>query len=196
MSSYRIVASALAFVSAALAAGPALAQSASPRTPGFEIVAPAGSMGAATGDGPATRGALTAVQLSYGLRPDLVVTGTVGWARMRPVALGDDARLHMVTYDIGAECRRPRRVSDGLVTFKPFTGAGLGARTYHYRHADVDTTNHLAVYVSAGGELGVGRVGLRLEVRDYLTGASLTNPSATTRVNDVAVMAGLRLGLR
>jgi hypothetical protein len=60
----------------------------------------------------------------------------------------------------------------------------------------METTNHLAVYVSAGGELGVGRVGLRLEVRDYLTGASLANPSATTRVNDVAVMAGLRLGLR
>ncbi len=35
----------------------------------------------------------TAVQLSYGLRPDLVLTSTVGWARATPLGLGPEAKL-------------------------------------------------------------------------------------------------------
>jgi len=45
------------------------------------------------------------MQLSYGLRPNLVLTGTVGWARTRPVGIGNDARLDMFTYDAGVEYR-------------------------------------------------------------------------------------------
>ena len=79
-------------------------------------------------------------------------------------------------------------------TFVP-TGAqeGVGARSYNFRHADLATTHELAAYVSAGGELGLKRVRVRLEVRDYFTGV---NQGTDARRNDLAVMAGLRLGLR
>jgi hypothetical protein len=90
----------------------------------------------------------------------------------------------------------PRRSADRRINFKPFTGAGVGARTHDYRHADVATTHNLAAYASVGGELGVSRVRVRLEVRDYLTWVTPLGAPGSTRRNDVAVLAGLRLALR
>lgn len=173
------------------------AQSSSAKTPGFEFVVPSGAVlptGAQRDD--IKRGSLTAIQASYGLRPDLVVTSTVGWARTRPIGLGADARLDMLTYDIGAECRVPRRSTDKRVSVKPFTGIGAGARTYNYRRSDARTTHDIAAYVSAGAEVRVGRVGLRLEARDYASRSGVRNSVDTKRKNDVAVLAGLRLALR
>jgi hypothetical protein len=193
--------SVVTFVSAAAillaAAATAHAQPSTPKKPGFELLLPSGTVvptGAQQSE--LKRASLTAVQLSYGLRPDLVLTGTVGWARTRPLGRGDDARLNLFTYDIGAECRLPRRDSDAGVNFKPFTGAGVGARTFDYRHADAPTTHNLAAYASAGGELGLARVRVRLEVRDYMTWLDAPGSSDSARRNDVVVMAGLRLGVR
>lgn len=73
---------------------------------------------------------------------------------------------------------------------------GVGARTHSYRNADVATTHNLATYASVGGELGLSRMGVRLEVRDYLTWMTPFGTSGTARRNDVAVLAGLRLALR
>lgn len=142
------------------------------------------------------RASLTAVQLSYGLRPDLVLASTLGWARTRPLGLGTDARLDMFTYDVGAEFRIPRRVGDGRVNFKPFTGIGVGARSYNYRHIDAATTHNLAAYASAGGEVALSKVRVRLEVRDYMTWMNPAGALDSVRRNDVAFMAGLRLGVR
>jgi hypothetical protein len=80
--------------------------------------------------------------------------------------------------------------------FKPFTGAGVGARTHDYRHVNVATTHHLTTYASVGGELGLARVRVRLEVRDYLSWTTPVGRPDATRRNDVAVLAGLRLALR
>jgi hypothetical protein len=44
------------------------------------------------------RADLTAVQLSYGLRPHLVLTSTIGWARATPRSLGPEARLELRDY--------------------------------------------------------------------------------------------------
>jgi hypothetical protein len=66
-------------------------------------------------------------------------------------------------------------------------------RSYNYRKLDVDATNTVAAYGSVGGELGVGRVGLRLEVRDYATGFKpLVGAGKSDMRNDVVIMAGLR----
>ena len=43
---------------------------------------------------------------------------------------------------------------------------------------------------------GFGRVRLRLEVRNYLTGQNLSRASRADRRNDVAVMTGLRVAFR
>ena len=179
-------------------AGRLSAQPTEPTTPRFELIMPSGTM-VPTGsqESEIRRATLTAVQVSYGLRPDLVVTGMLGWARTNHLGRSGDNRLDLFTYDVGAECRLPRRASDGRFSVKPFTGAGVGARTFNYRQADADTTHHLAAYVSAGGEVGVARrVRVRLELRNYMTWVDADATQGSARRNDLAVMAGLRLGLR
>jgi hypothetical protein len=179
------------------AVGSAHAQSSGAITPGFELLVPSGTVvptGAQQDD--VKRANLTAVQFSYGLRPDVVLTSTVGWARTTPLRFGPEAKLDVFTYDAGVEYRLPRRSGDRRINFKPFTGAGIGARTQSYRHADVATTHNLATYASVGGELGLSRVRVRLEVRDYLTWLRPAGMSDVARRNDVAVLAGLRLALR
>jgi hypothetical protein len=57
----------------------------------------------------------------------------------------------------------------------------------------VDATNNLAGYGTVGGELGVGRVGVRLEVRDYVTGFKpLAGIGTSATRNDVMMMLGFR----
>jgi hypothetical protein len=177
--------------------GRAHGQPAAAATPGFELLVPSGTVvpTGAQGDD-VKRAKLTAVQLSYGLHPKVVVTSTVGWARTTPLGLGPEAKLNLFTYDAGIEYRSPRRRTDGRVNFKPFAGAGVGARTHDYRNVDAATRHDLTTYASAGGELGLSRVRVRLEVRDYLTWATPRDGASAGRLNDVAVLAGLRLGLR
>jgi len=187
----------LAFATLLTTGPPAHAQSSAATKPGFELLVPAGTVvptGAQEND--VKNATLTAVQLSYGLRPNLVLTSTVGWARTTPLGLGPEATLDLFTYDAGVEYRQPRRTGDGRITFKPFTGVGIGARTHSYGHVDVATTHNLATYASVGGEMGLVRVRVRLEVRDYLTWVTPRGASDPTRRNDVAVLAGLRLDLR
>lgn len=178
-------------------AGLAHAQSSVATKPGFELLVPSGTV-VPTGaqDDDVKRGNLTAVQLSYGLRPDLVLTSTVGWARTTPLRLGPEAKLDLFTYDAGVEYRLPRRSADRRINFKPFAGAGVGSRTHSYRNTDAATTHNLATYASVGGELGLSRVRVRLEVRDYLTWVARPGASSAARRNDIAALAGLRLALR
>jgi len=129
-----VATAALVLAGLTITAGLAHAQSSVATKPGFELLVPSGTAvptGAQEDD--VKRGNLTAVQLSYGMRPDLVLTSTVGWARPTPLGLGPDAKLDLFTYDAGVEYRLPRRTGDRRINFKPFTGAGIGARTHSYR---------------------------------------------------------------
>jgi hypothetical protein len=193
----KSVATIVLVLASLMSAGPVRAQSAVATKPGFELLVPSGTLvptGAQEDD--MKRGNLTAIQLSYGLRPDLVLTSTVGWARTTAVGLGPDAKLDVFTYDTGIEYRVPRGSADPRINFKPFTGVGVGARSHSYRNADVAATHNLTTYASVGGELGVSRVRVRLEVRDYLTWVTPFGTARSTSRNDVAVLAGLRLALR
>jgi hypothetical protein len=136
---------------------------------------------------------VTAAQLSWVVRPSLAVTGTFGWARSRDLTLADRPKLDVFTSDVGVEARPAVWFAERAVTFSPFVGLGGGARSYNYRKLDVDATNNLAGYAAAGGELGVGRMGIRLEVRDYATGFKpLIAAGKSERRNDVVVMGALR----
>ncbi len=140
---------------------------------------------------------LTAAQLSYSVHPALAVTATLGWARSRDIASEDDPRLDVFTYDLGAEVRSPRVRARDRVTVRGFAGAGAGMRSYNYRSLDVDATHNRAAYGSIGGEIGVGRVSFRLEARDYVTGFKpLAGGSGSDTRNDIAILAGLRIGTR
>ena len=143
------------------------------------------------------RADLSAAQLTYVVRPSLAITSTVGWARSRDIAIGGDPKLDVFTYDVGAELRAPSWNTGNAMTFTPFAGAGAGGRSYNYRKLDVDATHNLAAYGSVGGELGVRRVRVRLEARDYVTGFKPLGGVGQSRTgNDVVVMAGLRLVAR
>jgi hypothetical protein len=143
------------------------------------------------------RGKLTAAQLSWVLRPAVAVTATAGWARSRDIATVDDPKLDVFTYDVGAEVRAPKTITGKAITFSPFAGAGAGGRSYNYRSLHVDATHNVGAYGSAGGELGIRRIRLRLEARDYVTGFKPLNGVGASRTgNDVVVMAGLRFVTR
>jgi hypothetical protein len=136
---------------------------------------------------------LVGAQASWRVIPQLAVTGTFGWAPNKDRVTAGDQTLDLYQYDLGAEARAPSWYNSGSWDFTPFVGLGVGGRTYNYRDLDnVDAKTNVAGYGALGGEVGFGRLGLRLEGRDYvsrfepLTG----NGDATTR-NDVTLAAGL-----
>jgi hypothetical protein len=139
------------------------------------------------------RGNLSAVQVTYVARPALAITSTFGWARSRDIATVGDPKLDLFTYDVGAEVRAPRWNEGKAITVRPFAGVGAGGRSYNYRKLDVDATHNLSAYGSVGGELGIGRVRVRLEARDYVSGFKpLAGEGEGRTGNDVVLMAGLR----
>jgi hypothetical protein len=140
------------------------------------------------------RGNLTAAQLAFIARPTFAVTSTFGWARSRDIATAGDPKLDVFTYDVGGEVRAPEWRSAKGMTVSPFAGAGAGGRSYNYRKLDVDATHNAAGFVSAGAELGVRRVRLRLEARDYVTDFKPLDGAGASRTgNDVVITAGVRL---
>ena len=135
---------------------------------------------------------MTAAQLSWVVTPSVAVTGTFGWARSRDVGSADRPKLDVFTSDLGVEARPVQWIAGRAVTFSPFAGVGAGARSYNYRKLDVDATHNLAAYGAVGGELDMGRVGLRLEARNYATGFKpLVGVGKSDMRNDVVVMAAV-----
>lgn len=133
---------------------------------------------------------LTALQVSRGLNERLAVTGTLGWARSRDLSMVGAPKLDVFTSDVGLEVRSREWFADAPVSLSTFGGLGAGARSYNHRKLDVKASHLVAGYAAAGGELGIGRVGVRIEARDYATG--LTSSAR----NDVVIMAGLRFNRR
>jgi hypothetical protein len=140
------------------------------------------------------KGKVTAAQLSWAVRPSLAIVGTFGWTRARDIASAGEPKLDVFSYDLGLEARG-RRLRDGrAVTFAPIAGFGAGTRSYNYRKLDVDATNNLAAYASAGGDIAIGRLGMRLEARNYVTGFKpLIGSGKSATRNDVVFMAAVRL---
>ena len=134
----------------------------------------------------------TAAQLSWVIRPSFAITGTFAWARSRDVATVNSPKLDVFTSDVGVEARAGQWFAKRAMTFSPFVGLGGGARSYNYRKLDVDATHNLAGYGAIGGEVGVSRVGVRLEVRDYATGFKpLVGAGKSDARNDIVMMVGL-----
>jgi len=136
---------------------------------------------------------LSAAQLSWVVRRSVAITGTFAWARSRDLTSTDAPKLDVFMSDLGVEARPAEWFLDRAVTFTPFAGVGAGARSYNYRKLDVDAAHNFAAYATVGGELGMGRVGLRLEARDYASGFKpLVGAGTSDTRNDVVITAGLR----
>jgi len=140
---------------------------------------------------------LTAVQVAWAVRPRLAITGSIAWARSRDLVSVDAPRLDVFTSDLGLEVRSDERFSGRGASFTAFAGAGGGVRSFNHRRLDEDATHHLAGYGAVGGELTRGRVGLRLEVRDYIAGfRPIVRGDGLKVRNDLAITAALRIGRR
>ena len=138
-------------------------------------------------------GQVTAAQLSWVLRPSLAITGTFAWARSRDLTLMDTPKLDVFTSDLGVEARPAQWFANNAVTVSPFVGLGAGVRTYNHRKQDISTSSTAVGYASVGSEFGISRVGLRLEVRDYVTGFNAPVVATTSGMrNDVVIMAAVR----
>jgi hypothetical protein len=136
---------------------------------------------------------VTAIQVSRVLRPSLAITGTFGWARSRDVAAARNPKVDVFTSDLGIELRPRQWFAGRAVTFDAFVGVGAGARSYNYRRLDEPAAHNIAGYGAVGGELGLGRVGLRLELRDYVSGFKpLASAGKSHTSNDVMITAALR----
>ena len=132
-------------------------------------------------------------QASYRILPQLAVTGTLGWSPSKDRITPGDQTLDIWQYDVGAELRAPSWFTSGPMDFTPFVGLGAGGRTYNYRDLDVDSKTNVAGYGVLGGELGFGRIGWRVEARDYVSQFKpFTGGDSKTR-NDVTVATGVTL---
>jgi len=135
---------------------------------------------------------LVGAQGSYRFTRALAVTATVGWS---PTEDAGRETVDLLQYDIGAELRAASWLQGESWDFSPFVGLGVGGRTYDYRDLDdVDAKTNVAGYGALGGEFGFGRLGLRIEGRDYVSRFEpLTGNGETKTRNDVAVAAGLTI---
>jgi hypothetical protein len=131
------------------------------------------------------QGNVTAAQLSYEVSPRVVLVGTGGWGRTRGTDIGAP-KVDVFSYDIGTEVGPARPAADARFSVRPFLAAGAGGRAYNQRGVPLDAVHNATVYAGAGGEIGVRRVHLRVEARDYA--------AASTR-HEVVVLVGVRFGL-
>lgn len=168
------------------------------KTSGWEFLATGGAVVPTGHQRDAIKsGNMSAAQLTYVVNPSIALTATTGWARTNDIASAGDPKLDIFTYDVGAEVRGTRMNEGGDLNVRPFVGAGAGARSYNYRNLDVDATHNVAAYASVGGDLGIRRVQLRIEARDYVTGFKpLAGVGAADTRNDFVMTVGLRIGTR
>jgi hypothetical protein len=136
---------------------------------------------------------LVGAQASYRFLPIVALTGSFGWSPSEGRATPGNETLDVFQYDLGAEARATSWRRFGPLDFTPFVGLGVGGRTYNYRDLDdADSKTNFLGYGALGGELGLGRIGLRIEGRDNVSGFKPLIGSGDTRTrNDVTLAAGL-----
>ena len=132
-------------------------------------------------------------QASYRIVPQLAITGTLGWSPSKDRITPGDQTLDVWQYDRGAELRAPSWLNSGAWDFTPFVGLGGGGRTYNYRDLDVNSKTNIAGFGTVGGELGYGRIGLRVEGRDYVSQFKPFTGGVSRQLVKIAVRLGRRM---
>lgn len=137
---------------------------------------------------------LVGLQGTYRVIPQLAITSTLAWSPSMDRITRGDQSIDLYHYDVGIEGRAASWLRGAAWDFTPFLGIGIGARTYDYRDLDVGTRTRGVGYGALGGELGFGRLGVRVEARDYLSSfVPLTGPGDSETRNDVTLSAGLTI---
>ena len=148
--------------------------------------------------------ALVGAQAGWHFHPNFAVTGSFGWSpsKDRTTGLtsgafrtGREEKVDLFQYDLGIEGRLPITTAASW-RLTPYVGAGVGGRTYSYRDLeDTDAETNVLGYGALGLDVApaAGPVGLRLEVRDNITGFKGLRGEYREREarNDVQLSAGL-----
>jgi hypothetical protein len=142
------------------------------------------------------RAVLTGFQWSWHFSRPVAVTGTVAWSPNHARQTSGDPAIDIFQFDLGVEARGGAWLSGEEWDVRPFLGVGAGGRTYVFRHLNSPARMYRAGYGAGGADFGFGPVGLRLEVRDYVTRfRQFFGPGVNTWRNELALSAGFRLRL-
>jgi outer membrane protein with beta-barrel domain len=128
-------------------------------------------------------------QAAYQLTPNFHLLATGSWTRADSKLAPTDVKTNIWSYDVGAELGLVRSFTPAL-SFHPFFGLGLGARTYDYNEQTFANKTCTAGYGAIGSELQTGPIAFRFEGRDYaVCYKSPVNGKSSTR-NDLGFSLG------
>lgn len=140
--------------------------------------------------------AMFGVQAALEVRPSFHLLGTFGWVPGQTKYPGLNNDVQIFQYDVGVEFNLVRPLGAAWL-FKPFLGAGAGARSYLYENDTLRDRTCAAGYGALGMELQLDRAAIRLEGRDnvFCFRSALPHIKSATR-NDVGLSLGLAYHFR
>jgi len=133
---------------------------------------------------------LVGTQAAWAANENFALIGSFGWTPSEDKLQPGARKIDAYQYDLGVEARSGGTNVATLIS--PFIGAGIGGRTYSYRNSTIDSKTNFDGYGAVGVDAGAGVVGIRLEVRDYVSRFQpLIGGGDTKTRNDVSLFAGL-----
>jgi hypothetical protein len=187
-------------VIAALMAFAARVQAQSPTPAAFQVRPLVGAL-VATGDerDVLKSAVLVGAQGAYTLNSNFALVGSFGWSPSEDKTTAARPKVDLYQYDLGLQGKLDDLTSGSAVSTRPYAIIGGGARTYDLRNVPGASaqTNPLG-YGAIGLDLDQtnGRVGVRLEARDNVTGFKGLRGELQDRKarNDLQFVAGLTFG--
>lgn len=154
-----------------------------------------------TGDqGDALKSAvLVGGQASYAVHPNFSLVGSFAWSPSQDKLLPQRPDLDLYQYDLGIEGRLSNLTEGSAISTRPYAVIGGGGRTYSLRNVPgSDAQTNPLGYGALGLDLNQssGKIGLRLEARDNVTGFKGFRGELAERKtrNDLQFSAGLTFG--
>jgi hypothetical protein len=140
--------------------------------------------------------ATVGVEAAVELQPTVHMVASLGWVPSRTTYSLANNSVNIFQYTLGLEVGLAR-LMPGAWIFKPFIGAGAGARTYAYTARGIRDQTCSAGYGAAGAEFQLAKTALRLEARDnvFCYQSPIAGVAAVTR-NDVGLTLGVAYHIR
>jgi hypothetical protein len=136
-------------------------------------------------------GAMYGVQAGLELSNNFHVLASGSWMDGKSkIASLTTGNLTMWQYDLGVEVNGLRELPAAWL-FRPFAGAGAGARTYNYEQLGIATSTCSTGYAALGTEFQKSAVALRLESRGYISCFKSPYSGRSLNRNDYSLTFGL-----